>query len=379
MMRVFLFFLLSVLPFALFAEQSPSAVLPAPSIAAKSYLLLDFSSGQPLAALNAQQRVEPASLTKLMTAYVTFSALKQKRIRSDQAVTVSEQAWHAVGSRMFIEPKKPVTVAELIRGMVVQSGNDACIALAETVAGTEEAFVALMNREAQRLGLKDTRFANSTGLSHPQQYSTAQDLAALAAAVIRDFPEHYPLYAQKEYRYNSIAQFNRNRLLWTDPSVDGMKTGYTENAGYCLITSAKRGERRLLSVVLGTTSEAARAMESQKLLNHGFQAYDGLRLYPGKQAVATLQVFKGASNSVSAGFLSDFHVTVPRGSGDKLKGSVESLQPLLAPINVGQRVGTIKLTLDGKPYREVPVVALESVPVAGILGRGWDTLRLMFR
>jgi len=379
MMRVFLFFLLSVLPFALFAEQSPSAVLPAPSIAAKSYLLLDFSSGQPLAALSAQQRVEPASLTKLMTAYVTFSALRQKRIRSDQAVTVSEQAWRAVGSRMFIEPKKPVTVDELIRGMVVQSGNDACIALAETVAGTEEAFVALMNREAQRLGLKDTRFANSTGLSHPQHYSTAQDLAALAAAVIRDFPEYYPLYAQKEYRYNNIAQFNRNRLLWTDPSVDGMKTGYTENSGYCLITSAKRGERRLLSVVLGTTSEAARAMESQKLLNHGFQAYDGLRLYPGKQAVATLQVFKGASNSVSAGFLSDFHVTVPRGSGDKLKGSVESLQPLLAPINVGQRVGTIKLTLDGKPYREVPVVALESVPVAGILGRGWDTLRLMFR
>jgi serine-type D-Ala-D-Ala carboxypeptidase (penicillin-binding protein 5/6) len=379
MMRVLLFFLLSALPFALFAQQSPSATLPAPPIAAKSYLLLDFSSGQPLAALNAQQRVEPASLTKLMTAYVTFSALKQKRIRPDQVATVSEQAWHAVGSRMFIEPKKPVTVDELIRGIVIQSGNDASIALAETVAGTEEAFVELMNREAQRLGLKDTRFANSTGLSHPQHYSTAQDLAALAAAVIRDFPEYYPLYAQKEYRYNNIAQFNRNRLLWTDPSVDGMKTGYTENAGYCLITSAKRGERRLLSVVLGTASEAMRAMESQKLLNHGFQAYDGLRLYPGKQAVATLQVFKGASNSVSAGFLSDFHITVPRGSGDKLKGSVESLQPLLAPINVGQRIGTIKLTLDGKPYREVPVVALESVPVAGILGRGWDTLRLLFR
>ena len=379
MMRVFLFFLLSALPFALFAEQSPSAALPAPSIAAKSYLLLDFSSGQSLAALNAQQRVEPASLTKLMTAYVTFLPLRQKRIPSDQAVTVTEQAWRAVGSRMFIEPKKPVTVDELIRGMVVQSGNDACIALAETVAGTEEAFVELMNREARRLGLKDTRFANSTGLSHPQHYSTAQDLAALAAAVIRDFPEYYPLYAQKEYRYNNIAQFNRNRLLWTDPSVDGMKTGYTENAGYCLVTSARRGDRRLLAVGLGTTSEAARAMESQKLLNHGFQAYDGLRLYPGKQGVATLQVFKGASNSVSAGFLSDFHVTVPRGSGDKLKGSVESLQPLLAPINVGQRIGTIKLTLEGKPYREVPVVALESVPVAGILGRGWDTLRLLFR
>ena len=379
MMRVFLLFLLSALPHALFAQQAVPAALPAPSIAAKSYLLLDLNSGQQLAAREPQQRVEPASLTKLMTAYVTFGALKQKRIRADQAVTVSEQAWRAVGSRMFIEPKRPVTVDELLRGMIVQSGNDATIALAEAVAGTEEAFVALMNREARRLGLKDTRYANSTGLPHSQHYSTAQDLATLAAALIRDFPEYYPLYSQKEYRYNNIAQFNRNRLLWSDPSVDGMKTGYTEAAGYCLVSSAKRGERRLISVVLGTASEAVRAAESQKLLNYGFQAYDGLRLYPGKQAVATLQVFKGSSNTVSAGFQSDFHVTVPRGMGDKLKGSVESLQPLLAPINVGQRIGTIKLTLDGQPWREVPVVALESVPVAGILGRGWDTLRLMLR
>ena len=378
-MRPFLILLLSALPFALSAQQAVPTTVPAPAIAAKSYLLLDLNSGQQLVAVEPQQRVEPASLTKLMTAYVTFGALRQKRIRPDQAVPVSEQAARAIGSRMFIEPKRPVTVDELLRGMIIQSGNDASIALAEAVAGTEEAFVAQMNREAQRLGLKDTRYANSTGLPHPQHYSTAQDLATLAAAVIRDFPEYYPLYSQKEYRYNNIAQFNRNRLLWTDPSVDGMKTGYTENAGYCLVTSAKRGERRLVSVVLGTASEAVRAAESQKLLNYGFQAYDGLRLYPGKQAVAKLQIFKGSSNSVNAGFLSDFHVTVPRGTGDKLKGSVESLQPLLAPISVGQRVGTIKLTLDGKPYREVPIVALEAVPVAGILGRGWDTLRLMFQ
>jgi len=378
-MRAFLLLLLSVLPFAISAQQPVPAALPVPPIAAKSYLLVDLYSGQPLAALNPQERVEPASLTKLMTAYLTFSALRQKRIRLDQPVTVSERAWRATGSRMFVEPRKAVTVDELMRGMIVQSGNDACIALAETLAGSEEAFVELMNREAGRLGLKETRFANSTGLPHPQHYSTAQDLAALAAAVIRDFPEYYPLYSQKEYRYNSITQFNRNRLLWTDPSVDGMKTGFTENAGYCLVTSAKRGERRLLSVVLGTASEAMRAAESQKLLNYGFQAYDGVRLYPGKQAVTTLQVFKGSTNEVKAGFLADFHVTVPRGGSDKLKASVESRQPLLAPINVGQKVGTVRITLDGKPFREVPVVALESVPVAGILGRGWDALRLLLR
>jgi D-alanyl-D-alanine carboxypeptidase (penicillin-binding protein 5/6) len=323
--------------------------------------------------------VEPASLTKLMTAYLTFAALKQKKIGGDQAVPVSDRARRAEGSRMFIDPKKPVTVNELIHGMIVQSGNDACIALAEAVAGSEEAFVGMMNREAQRLGLKNTLFANATGLPHSQHYSTAQDLALLAAAVIRDFPEHYPLYAQKEYRYNNISQANRNRLLWTDPAVDGMKTGYTENAGYCLVASARRGERRLISVVLGTASDAARAVESQKLLNYGFLAYDSVRLYGGKQPVATLPVFKGAANSIKAGFATDLHLALPTGTRDKLKATVESMQPLLAPISEGQSIGTMKITLDGKPYREIPVVALENVPVAGILGRGWDALRLLFR
>ncbi len=378
-MRSILLLLLSVFPAALPAQQAALPVPPAPAISAKSYLLLDFHSGQPLAAHDPHARVEPASLTKLMTAYLTFAALKQKRIRPDQVVPVSERAWRAEGSRMFIEPRKPVTVDELIRGVIVQSGNDACIALAEAIAGSEEAFAGMMNREAQRLGLKNTRFVNSTGLPHPQHYSTAQDLAELAAAVIRDFPEHYPLYSQKEYRYNNIAQSNRNRLLWTDPTVDGMKTGYTENAGYCLITSARRGARRLVSVVLGAASEAARAAESQKLLNHGFQAYDGVRLYSGNQPVATLQVFKGAANSIKAGFIAELHLTLPTGTREKLKATVESMQPLLAPISVGQKVGTMRLTLDGKPFREVPVVALENVPVAGILGRGWDTLRLLFR
>jgi D-alanyl-D-alanine carboxypeptidase (penicillin-binding protein 5/6) len=378
-MRALPLALLSLLPSALQAQNTLPPAPAAPAIAAKAYLLLDFNSGQTLAARNERSRVEPASLTKLMTAYVTFTALDQKRIRLDQAVRVSEFAWRTEGSRMFIEPRKPVTVEELVRGMIVQSANDACIALAEAIAGSEEAFVAMMNREAQRLGLKDTHFVNATGLPHPQHYSSGRDIAELAAAVIRDFPGRYPLYSQREYRYNNITQSNRNRLLWADPTVDGMKTGYTEAAGYCLVSSGKRGERRLISVVLGAASEASRAVESQKLLNHGFRSYDSVRLYPGRQPVITLEVFKGASNRVGAGFLADLHLALPRGQGEKLKARVESMQPLLAPIQAGQTIGMLKLTLDGMPYREIPVVALENVPLAGVLGRGWDALRMLFR
>ena len=374
-MRLLLIFLLLALPVH---AQQPSAVPTPPAIAAKSWLLLDFSAAQTLAASNPQQRVEPASLTKLMTAYIVFAALRQKTIRPDQPVTASERALRAEGARMFIQPKKPVTVDELIRGMVVQSGNDAAIALAEAVGGSEEAFVAAMNREAQRLGLKNTRFSNPTGLPHAQHYSTAEDMALLAAAVIRDFPEHYPLYAIKQFRYNNITQSNRNRLLWTDPTVDGMKTGYTENAGYCLISSARRGERRLIAVVLGAASESGRAAESQKLLNHGFQAYDGIRLYAANQPVATLRVWKGSINNVRAGFARDFHLALPKGGAEKLKASMDSLQPLLAPIRAGQKVATLRLALDGRPYGEFPVVALEDVPLAGIFGRGWDAIRLLF-
>jgi D-alanyl-D-alanine carboxypeptidase (penicillin-binding protein 5/6) len=372
-----LFFLLA--PFQLQAQPFSSADPAAPVIAARSWLLLDFNSGQTLAANNPQQRVEPASLTKLMTAYLAFTALRQKKIRPDQQVPVSERAWRAEGSRMFIEPNRPVTVDELMRGMVVQSGNDACIALAEMIAGSEEAFAEAMNREAQRLGMKNTHFSNSTGLPHPQHYSTAQDLALLAAAVIRDFPDQYPLYSQRQFRYNNVNQTNRNRLLWSDPTVDGVKTGYTENAGYCLVSSARRGERRVISVVLGAASEAARATESQKLLNHGFQAYDGVRLYAGSQEVTSLRVWKGSANQVKAGFLRDLQLALPKGGGEKLKASIDSLQPLLAPIRTGQRVATLKLTLDGKPYGEFPVVALQDVPVAGIFGRGWDAIRLFFQ
>jgi len=314
-----------------------------------------------------------------MTAYLTFAALKQKRIEPAQTVPVSERAWKAEGSRMFIEPRKPVTVEELMRGMIVQSGNDACLALAELVGGSEEGFAKMMNEQAQRLNMKNTNFMNSTGLPNPQHYSTAQDLALLAIAIIRDFPEYHPLYAMKEYRYNNVTQANRNRLLWTDPTVDGMKTGYTENAGYCLIASARRGERRLLSVVLGAASEAARAAESQKLLNYGFQNYDSVKLYEKSQTVTSLPVWKGMINSVKAGFLDDLYVSLPKGQADKVKASLESRQPLLAPVAAGQPIGAMKLTLDGKPYAEVPVVALENVALAGVFGRGWDSIRLLFK
>jgi D-alanyl-D-alanine carboxypeptidase (penicillin-binding protein 5/6) len=379
LMRPILALLVFLLPQLSLAQQATLPIPALPPIAAKAYVLFDFTSGQPLVMHNPHERVEPASLTKLMTAYLVFNALKQKTIKPDQVVPVSERAWRAEGSRMFIEPRKPVTVDELIRGMIVQSGNDACIALAEVIAGSEEIFAQMMSREAQRLGMKNTSFMNSTGLPHPQHYSTAHDLALLAAAIVRDFPEHYPLYSLREFRYNNITQANRNRLLWLDSTVDGMKTGYTENAGYCLVTSARRGERRLISVVLGTASESVRASESQKLLNYGFQFYDSVRLYEKNQPVATLQVWKGGSNSVRAGFTSDFYLTLPKGQADRIKASVESLQPLLAPISAGQQVGVMKLTLDGKPFRELPVVALEAVPLAGILGRGWDSIRLLFK
>jgi len=376
-MRAFLL-LLTLSAAAAALAQSASSPMP-PAVAAKSYLLLDFHSQQALASRNPGERVEPASLTKLMTAYLTFAAIKHKQIQPAQIVPVSERAWKAEGSRMFVEPRKPVTVDELMRGMIVQSGNDACIALAELIAGSEEKFAQQMNREAQKLGMKNTHFVNSTGLTDPQHYSTAYDLALLASAVIRDFPEFHPLYSIREYRYNNITQANRNRLLWTDPTVDGMKTGYTENAGYCLIATARRGERRLLSVVLGTASETARAAESQKLLNYGFQFYDSVKLYDKSQPVASLRIWKGSGNSVKAGFLGDFYVSPPKGQADKLKAVLESQQPLFAPIAVGQKVGTMKLTLDGKPYAEVPVVALEAVALAGVLGRGWDSIRLLFK
>jgi D-alanyl-D-alanine carboxypeptidase (penicillin-binding protein 5/6) len=283
---------------------------------------------------------------------------------------------------MFIEPNRPVTVKELLYGMIVQSGNDACIALAEVIAGSEESFVVAMNREAQRLGLKNTKFMNVTGLPDPQHYSTASDLARLTQAIIRDFPEFYPIYATKDYTYNKITQPNRNRLRWLDPTVDGVKTGQTEAAGYCLIASSKRGPRRLISVVLGAASDNARAQESLKLLHHGFVAFDAVKLYDRNFALSQLKVFKGTQNIVKAGFAEDFVLSLPKGaavSKDAIKVQLESRQPLLAPVQQGDRIATLKLTVNDKPWGEYPVVALETVPVAGIFGRAWDSIKLYFQ
>jgi len=373
-MRSVLFFL-ALIATGLSHGQTPQP----PTVAAKSWLLHDYASGQVLAAYGPDERAEPASLTKLMTAYLTFAALKQKTLTLEQTVPVSPRAWKTFGSRMFIEPNNPPTVEQLLRGMIIQSGNDACVALAEAIAGSEEAFAQLMNREAQRLGLKNTRFTNATGLSDPQHYTTARDMALLAAAMIRDFPEFYPMYSEKEYTYNRIKQANRNRLLWLDPTVDGVKTGHTETAGYCLVASSRRGPRRLVSVVMGTASEAVRAQESLKLLNFGFQFYETVELYKKNQAISELKLWKGTQPLVKAGFQEDLVLSLPKGQAEKIKAEFLSQQPLFAPLSLGQRVGTLKLSADGKPIGEYPVVVLQAVPAAGFFGRTWDTIRLWFQ
>jgi D-alanyl-D-alanine carboxypeptidase (penicillin-binding protein 5/6) len=357
---------------------APSAVAP-PAITAPAYVLLDVTSGQTIVAQNADARRDPASLTKLMTAYLTFAALRDKTILPSQMVTVSQTAWRTEGSRMFIEPRKAVSVDELLHGVIVQSGNDASIALAELLGGSEAGFVEKMNAEAKRLGLAGTNFTNPTGLPNPRHYSTAGDLARLSSALIRDFPEYYPLYALKEYRYNNITQPNRNRLLWVDPYVDGMKTGHTETAGWCLIGSAKRGERRLLSVVLGATSDAIRVSESQRLLNYGFQAFDTVQLYPSGQPVTNLRVWKGAAKEVPAGFLSVQFLTLPKGKASKLNLTMSATEPLVAPVAKGLAVGTVHVALEGKAVAELPMVALEDVPPGGLMSRAWDTLRLWLK
>src|SRR5690349_9898432 len=357
--------------------QSPGAPV-APTIAAASWVLIDTLSGQTLGAANPDERRDPASLTKLMTAYVAFGAIRAKTITPSQMVQVSQRAWKAEGSRMFIEPRKAVSVDELLHGVIIQSGNDASVAVAELVAGTEEAFVERMNAEAARLKLASTHFTNATGLSNPQHYSTAADMARLAAALIRDYPEFYPLYSQKEFRYNNITQSNRNRLLWTDPYVDGVKTGHTDAAGWCLIASAKRGDRRLVSVVLGAASDSSRAAESQKLLNWGFQAFDTIALYQSGKPVTTLRVWKGAAPDVKAGFVADRFLTLPKGKADKLALTLESKEPLIAPVLNGQPVGVVKVALEGQQMAEFPMIALEEVPLANLLGRAVDTVKLWF-
>jgi len=372
-MKRFLAALAALLSLCAFA-QSPSP----PPIAARAYVVVDLLSGQTLAAANERDRVEPASLTKLMTAYVVFAAIRDGKLDEKGSVTVSANASKATGSRMFAEPGKPAAVADLITGMVVDSGNDAALALAEAVAGSEEAFVAQMNHTAERLGLDGTHYANATGLPLPNHYTTARDLATLSAALIRDFPDRYKLYGQREFSYNGISQANRNRLLWTDPTVDGMKTGFTEAAGYCLVASAKRGERRLVSVLVGAQSDGLRTSESQKLLNFGFQAYETRLLYRKGQSIAAAEVFKGTQSVVSLGFQRDIWITMPRDTFAGLNAQLETQRPFVAPISLGQKAGIMRLSRARVPVAEFPVVALEDVPVGGFLSRGWDTLRLLF-
>ena len=360
--------------------------LPSPIIAAKSWLLLDTTSNQIIASDNADMRIEPASLTKIMTAYLVFEALRDKKLDLRQSVNISVRAWKvdSGSSKMFIEPSTPVTIDNLLYGLIVQSGNDAAVALSEAVAGSEDAFVVLMNREVERMGLKSTHFANPHGLPSPENYSTAHDLAISAQHLITDFPANYKTYySTKSFTYNKITQPNRNRLLWLDPSVDGMKTGHTEAAGYCLISSAKRpngsGERRVLSVVLGATSDQVRAQESLKLLNWGFLNFDTVKLYAKDQAISTPEVWKGSQPHVKIGFTQDLYVTLPKGSAARIKPALERKDPLVAPIAANSQIGTMKMMLDGKVIAEFPVLALESVSQASIFGRAWDSIRLWLK
>ncbi|EKU83905.1 D-alanyl-D-alanine carboxypeptidase (penicillin-binding protein 5/6) [Massilia sp. UYP32] len=375
--------LLAAFAASLVMVSASAQTVPAPAIAAKSWLLLDATSGQVIASQEQNMRIEPASLTKVMTAYVAFAAIRDKRISLDQMVNVSERAWKvdASSSKMFIDPRVPVSINDLLHGLMIQSGNDAAVAIAEAVAGDEATFVTLMNREAQRMGLKSTRFANPHGLPDANNYSTAADLAQLAAHVIRDFPDLYKIDSIKQFTYNKITQQNRNRLLWLDPTVDGMKTGHTTSSGYSMITSARRpngstGERRLISVVLGTSSTDVRTQESQKLLNWGFQNFDTVKLYSKGQAIQTPSIWKGAQSTVKIGFTRDILVTVPKGVAGKLKPVLERRDPLVAPLALGGQVGTLKMTVDGKPLLVLPVVALEEVQEASIFGRAWDSMRL---
>jgi D-alanyl-D-alanine carboxypeptidase (penicillin-binding protein 5/6) len=363
------------------------AQVPPPGVNARSWALVDATSAQTLGSANANERVEPASLTKLMTAYLVFDALKTKKISMEQTVMPSEAVRRVRNdeSRMFIEANKPVTVHDLVYGMIVQSGNDAAIALAELVGGSEAHFVQMMNDTAQKLGMKSTHYADVNGMPDPQHYTTANDLAILSTHLIRDYPDYYSIFSVKDFTYNKIKQPNRNRLLWIDPTVDGLKTGHTQAAGYCLIASAKRplpgvpdASRRLVSVIMGEAKEHDRTQDSLKMLNYGYAAYDAVRLYKANQVLDTPRVYKGAEDNVQIGVKSDQYITVPKGMADKVKPVLERKDPLIAPIANGESIGTVKIMADGNELAQFPAVALKPVPQAGIAGRLWDSVLLMF-
>jgi len=384
----YLISLLVALAFAAFAAVAQAQTPQPPELAARQYILMDLASGQVLAEREADVPADPASLTKLMTAYLVFDAIKARKLSLEQPIPVSVRAWSerkGGGSLMFIDTTMRPTVDELLKGMIVQSGNDASVALAEAVGGSLDNFVTMMNRQAQAWGLKNTSFRNVTGLTEASHHSTARDIAVIAGKVIADHPSFYPYYSIKQFSFNNIKQDNRNMLLGRDASVDGMKTGYTEAAGYCLVASAQRdmpnGKRRLLSVVMGTSSREARASESQKLLNWGWQAWDAVRLFDAGKPVATVPVWKGKSAEARLGAPGGaVFVTVPKGTGAQMKTSIQRSDPLVAPLAAGQKVGTIQVTTaTGTPVASLPLVVQEPVELAGLLGRAWDSIRLWIK
>ena len=378
-MKKITLFVSLLLPVLAYALPTPAPV--APVLAAKSYLLYDYTSNQTLVEQNGNARMEPTSLTKLMTAYLTFDALKYGTLSPEQTVIVPAAAIRnrSGESRMLLKTGQAVTVDELLRGLIVSSGDDAAVTLAVNIAGSESGFVDLMNKQAKQLGMNNTHFANVIGLTDPQHYSSAYDLTSLAAAMLRDFPQHYPLFALREYTFNGVTQTNRNRLLWIDPYADGIKTGHGESAGYSLIGSVKRDNHRMISVLLGATSDSLRATESQKLLNYGFQYFDLVRLYQKDQPVTKVRIWKGTESNIEVGFREDLFLTIPKGKIDQLKMTIETQPPILAPISSGQQIGTLKLTLAGKPYAEYRLVALNNTPLANVFSRGWDSIRLLFQ
>ncbi|HWI83758.1 D-alanyl-D-alanine carboxypeptidase family protein [Ramlibacter sp.] len=372
---------------ALFCLVAAAQTPQPPEVAARAFLVMDVTADQMLAGRDIDAPVEPASLTKLMTQYLVFDALRSKKLDLKQTLPVSKRAWKMPGSRMFIDPTMQVPVDDLIKGMIVQSGNDATVALAEGVGGTVERFVQLMNEQAKALGMKNTAYKNPEGLTEAGHTTTARDLSILATRLLRDFPEYTHYYAIKKYRYEGTPtanDTNRNMLLFRDPTVDGLKTGHTEAAGYCLIATAKRdfpnvGPRRVLAVVLGTTSEVARANEAQKLLNWGYTAFEGIKLFDANQPVVTPEVWKGTAKTAKLGRPQPIVVAVPAGSASKVKTQVARPDPLLAPITKGQQIGTLKVTSGDQPLLEVPLLALEGVEQAGVLSRAWDAVRLWIK
>ena len=379
------FFLGCVLVFShhtVFAANAlPLSLKPptAPLLAANSYLLKDYDSGQIVMQKDIHKRVEPASLTKLMTSYVVFSELASEHLKLTDTAKISEKAWKMEGSRMYLKLGSLVTVDELIKGMIIQSGNDASVALAEMIAGDESAFAALMNQYAEHLGMKETHYINSTGMPDPNHYTTAFDMSIITEALIRNFPGYYGVYAEKEYTYNEITQQNRNRLLWRDNSVDGLKTGHTENAGYCLIASAKRGDMRLISVVMGTESKKSRVNESQKMLTYGFRFFESVPLYQAGKTIQTERVWQGTQPSITIGLQYDLHITIPRGKADKVISEIRVNTPLIAPISKDSVLGEVIAKYEGKVLAKRPLMATHAVEQGNFFQRLLDTVLLFIQ